>query len=232
MKKLKFKKPHNFLTFIIIIIIIGIILIINFVGKHVTPIITNYAEKQAKKIATAVIVKSANAKILEINQDTLFKETKDGINYNSAVLMDVLEKISRNVRLYLRKIENGKIDDLNLTNISYMNVSKSKQKKGIIYEVPTGIIFNNGLLANLGPKIPVRLNLIGDITTDLNTKVKEYGINNALIEISVNVKVTEQVILPFSTKEITVETDIPITLRVIKGEVPGYYMTPYTLSTK
>ena len=232
MKKIKLKKPHNFLTLIIILIILGIVFLFNFIGNHITPIIINYAEKQARKVAIAVIIASANAKIMEIDTETLFKETKDGIDYNPAALMKALEQISKNVRLYLKKIENGKIDDLNITNISYINVSKKKQKKGIIYEVPTGIIFNNGLLANLGPKIPVRLNLIGDITTDIKTNIKEYGINNALIEISVNVKVTEQVVLPFDTKEIKVETNIPLAIKVIKGDVPGYYMSPYTLTTK
>ena len=67
-----------------------------------------------------------------------------------------------------------------------------KLKSGIIYQVPTGIIFNNGLLSNIGPKIPVKLSLIGDVTIDIKTTIKDYGINNAVIQVSINVKVTEQ----------------------------------------
>ncbi len=219
------------LAFILIIIILGIIFSLNYIGNHITPIIENYAEKQAKKVAINIIIQAADPNLLKIDNLELFKETKDGIEYNTVILSKLLERISKNVRLYLKKIEEGKIDGLDITNLD-TNVNKSKLKNGIVYEVPMGVIFNNGLLANLGPKIPVKLNLVGDITTDIKTSVKEYGINNAVIQISVKVSVTEQVVIPFSKKEITIETDIPIALRLIKGEVPSYYMSPYTLSTK
>ena len=94
-----------------------------------------------------------------------------------------------------------------------------------------GIIFNNGLLANLGPKVPVKISLIGDIVTDIVTDIKEYGINNALIQIGIKVKVNEQVILPFATNEISIETNIPLIIKMVKGEVPSYYLKPYSLSS-
>ena len=231
MKKIKLKKPHNMLAFILIIIILGIILTLKYIGNHITPIIENYAEKQAKKVAINIIIQAADPNLIKLDNLELFKETKDGIEYNTANLSKLLERISKNVRLYLKKIEQGKISGLDLENLD-INVNKQKLKNGIIYEVPMGVVFNNGLLANLGPKIPVKLSLVGDITTDIKTNVKEYGINNAVIEISVKVKVTEQVVIPFSKKEVKIETDIPIALRLIKGEVPSYYMSPYTLSTK
>lgn len=219
------------LAFIIILIIIGIYMTFNYIGKHITPVILNYAEKQAKKVAINIIIQAADPNLLNIDNLELFKETSDGIEYNTVYLSKLLERISKNVRLYLKKVEDGKIKELNLINLD-TNVNTKKLKNGIIYEVPTGIIFNNGLLSNIGPKIPVRLNLVGDITTDIVTDVKEYGINNAVLQISVKVSVTEQVVIPFDTKEISIETEIPIALRLIKGEVPSYYMGPYSLSTK
>ena len=79
------------------------------------------------------------------------------------------------------------------------------------------------MLSNLGPKIPVKINLDGDVITSLNTEVKDYGINNALIKISVNVKVYMNVIIPFKTEEIIIETNIPIVMRIVEGEIPSYY---------
>ena len=57
----------------------------------------------------------------------------------------------------------------------------------------------------------------------INTKVTNYGINNALLEVSVNIKLTLKVILPISTKEVNVETNVPIAIKMIQGNVPNYY---------
>ena len=89
----------------------------------------------------------------------------------------------------------------------------------------SGVVFDNIILANIGPKIPVKLNMIGDILTNINTKVTDYGINNAVVEIIVDVEVYEQVILPFTTKRITINTDIPIAVKLIQGEIPSYFFS-------
>ena len=39
----------------------------------------------------------------------------------------------------------------------------------------------------------------------------------------INVEVYEQVILPFTTKRVTINTDIPIAVKLIQGEIPSYY---------
>ena len=53
--------------------------------------------------------------------------------------------------------------------------------------------------------------------------IKNYGINNALIEITLDITVKEKVILPINTEEITVTQTLPIALKIIKGTVPNYY---------
>ena len=67
----------------------------------------------------------------------------------------------------------------------------------------------------MGPKVPVKLSIIGDIVSTINTKVTNYGINNAIIEVSVLVEVEELVILPITTKKIKVET-IKRTIKTIR----------------
>ena len=42
------------------------------------------------------------------------------------------------------------------------------------------------------------------------------------LEIS-NIKLTEKVLLPISSKEINVEYNIPISLKMIQGAIPNYY---------
>lgn len=213
-------------------IIITLFIVFNFIGKKLTPIIMNYAEKQAKKIAVLVIGNAIDNELGEkFKSDNLFITDGKETNYNTYEINNILKEVSINVKEYLRKLEKGELGDIGLSDNENINVNSEKLKSGIIYQVPSGIIFNNGLLANLGPKIPVKLSLIGDITTDIVTDIKEYGINNAVIELGVKIIAEEQVILPFDTKQIQVETVVPISIKIINGTVPGYYFNPYTLSS-
>ena len=59
----------------------------------------------------------------------------------------------------------------------------------------------------------------GNVLTSLDTKVKEYGVNSALIEVSVKIEANIDVIIPFKTSEIKVINNVPISLKIAKGNV-------------
>lgn len=225
------KKKYNKFILLIIAIIATLIIIFNYIGNVLTPILIDYAEKQAKKISVLVISSAVDNKLSEnFNSDKLFISKNNEVDYNTYEINNILREIGTNVKEYLIKLESGELGDIGLSDSDSINIDYGEVKNGVIYQIPTGIIFNNGLLANLGPKIPVKLSLIGNVTTDLVIDVKEYGINNAVIKLGVKVTAEEQVILPFNTKQISVDTVIPISIKIISGNVPNYY--PYTLSTK
>lgn len=235
MKRIKLKhhkplKKLDYLFLIIFLIIISVILSFYYIGKHITPIIQDYAEKQAKRISNIIISQAINDEVIEyMNTEDMFITTKNNngeinsVDFNSSAINQVLKKVSYSVKSYLKKLENGQIEDLNLSDTSIFNVSQKQLKNGIIYEVPSGIIFNNGLLSNIGPKIPIKLSLIGDIVADIVTDITDYGINNAIIQISVKVTVSEQVIFPYDTSSIKIEATIPIAVKLIQGNIPEYY---------
>ena len=65
--------------------------------------------------------------------------------------------------------------------------------------------------------------MIGNVTSGIKTEVKEYGINNSLVTISVEIKVELMVILPFSSDYISIDNEIPIAIKLIQGKVPQFY---------
>ena len=226
-KKLK-KKDILFITLISIIITVSICFY--FINKKITPILITYAEKKATSLATLMITESVNKNVFnDMDINNLFIENKDAdgnvisIDFDPVTVNTILNKITIYVENYLEKLESGSIDDLELSSTILNSYDLEKLKKGIIYEIPSGIVFNNALVSNLGPKIPVRINLNGDVITDINTDISSYGINNALIKVTVNVKVYMQVIIPFRSKEVEVETNIPVIMKIVKGEVLSYY---------
>ena len=97
-------------------------------------------------------------------------------------------------------------------------------KEGIIYRFSLGSLWDSNILYTFGPKIPVKINILGNVTSKIDTSIKNYGINNALIEVYVELNVTEKLILPFFNKDVKINTKIPVAMKLVTGTVPSYYV--------
>lgn len=232
-RKIDFKKipKINVIIILLVLIIISVILVFRFIHKKVSPILMEYAELQAGKIATYIIRQSVNEEVTkEINVDDLFIITKDdngnikAMDFNPLSVNKLLNKITETVNDYLTNLESTEFDKIELPTSISSSFSNSKEGRGLVFEIPSGAVFKNSILSNVGPKIPVKLTLVGDIDSDIKTKVTNYGINNALIEVNVYIHVVEQVILPISTKKINVKMNIPLAVKLVQGEIPEYYL--------
>ena len=195
----------------------------------------DYATLEAKKFSSIIINKAISKHITEkISTEELFEVTVDSsgeiraIDFNSAIINKFLTETTNSVQMNLRNIERGNIDDLEFSDIALVDYDKGKLKEGIIYEFSTGIVFGNPLLSNIGPKIPVKISLIGEAISNISTEVTNYGINNALIQVYVNLNIQEQVILPFFKEHINIKTKIPVALKIVTGTVPKYYSNGIT----
>lgn len=244
-KKIHLKKQRKFkfgigntIIIILILIITMTFFSINYLNKNVVPVLMSYASSQVRKFSNLIINRAISKQIAEdLNVEDMFIITKSEsgeirtIDFDPIVVNKTLNKIVNTIQLNLKYLEEGKLDLLELPDNVLIDYDEEKLSKGIIYEIPSGVIFKNSLLANIGPKIPVKLSLVGDIVSNVNTKVTNYGINNALIEVSIYVQVESRVILPFITDTITVETDIPVAMKLVQGIVPDYLLGGLTNSS-
>lgn len=231
MRRIRFKKRIKFKNSILIIIllIISIFLAFKFINLKINPVLLDYANMEARKLASIIINDAINKNFKDINIDELFIITKEeneikAIDFNPIIVNQVLTNTTTLIQTNLKYLEQGKIELLNLNTDALIDYNTDKLRQGIIYEIPSGVIFGNSFLANIGPKIPVRFSLVGDIVSYVNTNVKDYGINNALIEVNIVLELSEQLILPFVTDKITIDTTIPVALKLIQGTVPNYYL--------
>ena len=220
----------NKILVIISLVIILTFFIIHLFNKKAIPILMNYAELETKKLATIIINRAVSKQIAsEISLDELIITHKNNdneiqsVDFNSYLVNKVLNSVTNTIQLNLKWLEEGKVDMIELPESVSLDYDKEKLEKGIIYEIPVGAITKNSFLSNLGPKIPVKLNLVGSVECGIKTKVTDYGINNVLLEVYVNAKVSEQVNLPFTSKVITITNDIPVAMKIIEGKVPEYY---------
>ena len=231
MKRIRLKKRIKFKNSILIIIllIVSIFLAFKFINLKINPILLDYANMEAKKLASIIINDAISKNFKNINVDELFIITKNNdeiksIDFNPIIVNQVLTSTTTLIQTNLKYLEQGKIELLNLNTDALIDYNTDKLRQGIIYEIPSGVIFGNSFLANIGPKIPVKFSIVGDIVSYVNNNVTDYGINNALIEVNVVLDLSIQVILPFVTDKIDIKTSIPVALKLIQGSVPNYYL--------
>ena len=231
LKKYKNKKNKiaNRILFVVILLIISIIYIFKIFNEKALPQFISYSEIETKKIVSNIISNTITEEITNnINIDDLFITLKDSngdiqsIDFNSSEVNKILVKSSKSVEQNLRYLESGEVDKLNLSN--YDN---NKLKNGIIYELPSGIIFNNTLLNNILPKIPIKMSLIGNVLAKLTTSVDSYGINNALIKVNINIEAEVKILMPFVSSNTKLNIDVPILMKIMEGNVPSYYFGGY-----
>ena len=233
LKKYKKNKIINKIVILIILLSICIIYIFKLFNEKVLPQLMNYAEIETKKIVSSIINNSVIEEISNnINTEEIFITTKDyegnieSIDFDTSRVNKILSRTSKVVEQNLKYLENGEVDKLNLDILSY-NIDKENLKKGIIYELPSGFILNNVLLNNILPKVPIKINLIGNIFCKLNTDLESYGINNALMKVNINIEVEVKIIMPFEYDTTKISVDVPIIMKVIEGNVPSYYFDGY-----
>lgn len=238
-------KHKNMLIILIILMIFSIIFLLNYISNKISPVILKYAELEVRKFSSLIINSTISKNISKnINIDDLFVVTKNNnneistIDFNQIEVNSILSQTTELIQNNLKKLEEGRIDELEVPSTSYLS-NENNLERGVIFEIPSGLVFNNPFFNNLGPKVPVKISLIGDIFSEITTKVTNYGINNALIEIRINLKLTEQVFLPVSSNQIEIETSVPLTIKLIQGTVPNYYLNginqnsaPFRFSTE
>lgn len=181
------------------------------------------AESETKKFATLVINDAVSNELSSKITKKLIKTSDNSFEFNTLKVNEALTAITNNVLFNLKCIEEGNIESLNVSDEIFDSYNKKNLEKGIIYRIPTGVIFSNSLLNNIGPKIPVKLNFLGNIDSNISTKTNNYGINNVLVEVYVNLSVTMEIVLPLISKKTKVKTSIPVIMKMIEGNIPDYY---------
>lgn len=216
----------NIFVLVIIVCLCTSIFILNIFSNKVLPVFMEYVVSKLRMTSVEAINKAVSNELSNMESvDDMIIVTHGAddeiqmIDFNSAMVNRVLTSVTNNLLSSLKEIE---------TNGELLDSEYSKYSEGVIFEVPIGVVSNNVFLSNLGPKIPVKFSVVGDVFTNINTNIKEYGINNALVEIYVDVSVNEKVIIPFISETINISVSVPISLKLIQGNIPLYYGNGFT----
>lgn len=229
----RYPPPRRYILLWTTIIFVAIIFLSLWViDRGIRPSLMDIAEQKTIEFATRTIneaVKSTENitfdELVEINMDN--NGNVSTLGWNPDATNRALRSATERAEYFLYGINRGEEldpDGLDVTPIEFGDsVEDIPKKDPTIIEIPIGQATGNTILANLGPKIPVHMEIAGSVQTDVVHEVKEFGVNAALIEIYIPVNVNIQIVIPFSTSTTEVSTRVFVDSRVIMGDVPEFY---------
>jgi len=230
LKKNRYLNKVKLFIVTILLLVVSIGMLLTWLGNKISSKMLEYTEVEVTKLSKTIVNKAVDDTVIgELNMDNLFYVQKNDnndiqvIDFDPKIVNIVLNSISDNIIKYFEELENGESSAIDIKKNIITNDNIVSDKKGIVFEIPIGVITNNAFLSNLGPRMPVRVSLNGELESSIKSKVESYGINNAMITVSVNIRVSEKILLPISSKKITIENDIPIAIKMIQGNIPNYY---------
>ena len=197
------------------------------VDNELEPVLMSYAKSESTNLATLVINDAVNQRLKPESEKELFStipNTNEGhnIQLDTEEILRKQTEIERLILENLKKAEEGNLSVFD--SLHHVDVTASeKESDGVVFSVPLGRVTDNALLGNLGPAVPIEFLVIGDVESDIKTKVVEFGINGGVIEVSMEVVINIEVIVPFSADKTVVTRNIPIGMGVFRGDVPQFY---------
>ncbi len=196
------KKKYKYLKLSIVGIIIATFFWISFFSKRLAPRVFNMANIEA------------NSKIFDML---------------SLIINDCVRNVDNSKLLKFSRNSSGELVvteyDLNSVYELLNNVNRSirKSQMEILFYLPIGIASNNFLINYWGAKIPVKTTLVNSIYANIKTKITNYGINNAMVEMYIVIEVKYSLVIPFKKKVERGKYEILISSFFINGKVPSIY---------
>lgn len=229
------KKKVYVLFCILILSFFAALYLTSIAGKGLEQVIINYATVETERIAN-VILNDVTIIDEDFLDEDLFEISRDNegnielINFDTKTTNKLLKEINDNAMKRLSAIEKGDTKDLELSD-SLKGTRLTFLDDGVVCDIPIGSLFHNGLIVNLTASIPIRFSFVGTVSSNIVTDVKEYGFNNALIEVGIEVTIKEKITMPHSTKSIPIKAKVNLTTQIIQGNIPDYYNGSFTTTS-
>ena len=106
--------------------------------------------------------------------------------------------------------------------------NKSINEDGYIIFIPLGYLSDSPILINLGPMIPISTKTMDTAMGNVKTVIREYGINNALIEIYIEIAFKIDTIMPLEKREQDLTYESLIASKIVMGKIPSFYGGSFT----
>ncbi len=196
----KTNKKLKFFT----IFIIGVLTFV-WLTKAVEPIYETVCKEKAKSIATIICNEESTNIIKQYKYEdfiTIHKDKDDNIimvESNIKPINLVISDVGEKIQQKINNIENERI------------------------YIKLGSITGSKLLSGLGPSIPIKVSLVGNVETDLRSEFEQKGINQTIHRIYLQVDCKVNILTPSKTMEESISNQVLIAENIIVGKIPNTY---------
>lgn len=201
--KMEPKKTRKLVKFCLIVFI----MIITFQTSlnSIKPIFDTLCKDKAKSVATVICNEESTKIITNYKYEDLITIHRDADN-NITMIQSNISPINYIISDVGEKIQK-RIDETKSEN-TYINL---------------GGFTGSKLFSGLGPNIPIKLALVGNVETDLRSEFKSKGINQTIHRIYLQVDCKISILTPYNTAEEKISNQVLIAENIIVGKIPETY---------
>ena len=193
--------PSNLL--IVLLIIFAFNSIIYIFGKRILPTVLNIGE---------IKIKSEAVKIMNEESVNVYSE-----NFKYDDIIDIEKDADGNITMI--RADTVKQNYL-VSQVVLQCNEKLSELEDLGVKVPVGYLTNNIMFYNMGPKITVKMQQVGNIVTSYESIFESAGINQTRHKIYLNLNLTMRIVVPFNSRDVEVSCQIPVSDTIIVGKIP------------
>lgn len=190
-----------------VLLLVGFLMFLLWADAKVRPLVGQMAKSKVHILATQMINDSVADYI-------------SGQNLQYGDMVHFEKDLEGNITAL--KTDMSKINAYKAAIVTNVNTRLESMKKADI-SIPLGNVLNGELLSGRGPEIPIRLVPYGVVDATFHNSFVSAGINQTRHQIMLDVTVDIGVLLPGSSTDTTVASQVTIAETVIVGLVPESY---------
>ena len=184
------------------------------VERNVEPVLRTLVETRVKQVAAEAVREALREQLVsrQAFEDVIrFVKDREG-NVQSVVIdqskqMQLHEEALSQIQAYL-------------TDHLYHYMQEQGLDK---VNITLGQMFNSRLFADRGPSIPVSIIPKGAVNIEVEPSIESAGINNILVKLMMIIRLDVNVIVPFPSDTVSVNTRYPLATAVVIGDTPQWY---------
>lgn len=189
----------------LIIILMFIIFIAISLIKAITPVFNQLCTDKAKSVATIICNRETTKSIQGYKYSDfiiIHKDTEENIimiESNVVNINVVISDIAEKIQIEINRIQT---EDISISLGSFTGVS---------------------LLSGRGPKIPIRISTIGNVSTNFKSEFIEKGINQTLHRLYLEIKCEISILTPFNTVTEQINNQFIVAENLLMGSIPNSF---------
>jgi len=198
-----------------------------YIDYQLNQVLNHYIDSEVDRV-TSIIIGNALKKVNQQDHYSFFYMHKnqniiENISYDTYQINLFQNELRNQIWEEFQNIERGDFHSYSLTMQDKLRKKYPYFSNGYLCEVSMNSLRGSSLFGNVGPTIPIKLSFMGFVDSNIDVQIKEYGINNVIVEVDVIVTVSNMISMPISSRVHNVLVKQVLSMEVIPGEVPRYY---------